>query len=84
MHFEYCLINFNTNIHLIIITAFRESSRDSSTRFVANIVQAANRKIRRTAQRISVPSSTTPDTQSLDSTTVRMNINHCKSHVPAR
>uniref|UniRef100_A0A182FMA8 Uncharacterized protein n=1 Tax=Anopheles albimanus TaxID=7167 RepID=A0A182FMA8_ANOAL len=45
------------------------SNRDTTAGFVANIVQAANRKIRRTAQRKSTMSSTTPDTLSLDSTT---------------
>ncbi|XP_055524818.1 uncharacterized protein LOC129718254 isoform X2 [Wyeomyia smithii] len=48
---------------------FKESSKESSSHFVAQIVQAANRKIRRTAQRKSTMSSTTPDTLSLDSTT---------------
>ncbi|XP_058444352.1 uncharacterized protein LOC131425997 isoform X2 [Malaya genurostris] len=51
------------------IEPFRESSKESSSHFVAQIVQAANRKIRRTAQRKSTMSSTTPDTLSLDSTT---------------
>ncbi|XP_058063511.1 uncharacterized protein LOC131213485 [Anopheles bellator] len=45
------------------------SAKEGNAGFVANIVQAANRKIRRTAQRKSVLSSTTPDTLSLDSTT---------------
>uniref|UniRef100_A0A182SY30 Rho-GAP domain-containing protein n=1 Tax=Anopheles maculatus TaxID=74869 RepID=A0A182SY30_9DIPT len=48
---------------------FKEQSKESTSGFVANIVQAANRKIRRTAQRKSTMSSTTPDTLSLDSTT---------------
>lgn len=47
----------------------RDSHRESSSRFVANIVQAANRKIRKTAQRRSISSSLTPDTLSLDSMT---------------
>nr|XP_019559777.2 uncharacterized protein LOC109428467 isoform X4 [Aedes albopictus] len=51
------------------IEPFKESSKESSSHFVAQIVQAANRKIRRTAQRKSTMSSTTPDTLSLDSTT---------------
>lgn len=51
--------------------ALRDPPKESSSGFVANIVQAANRKIRRTAQRKSTMSSTTPDTLSLDSTTVR-------------
>uniref|UniRef100_A0A182KFP1 Rho-GAP domain-containing protein n=1 Tax=Anopheles christyi TaxID=43041 RepID=A0A182KFP1_9DIPT len=51
------------------IEPFKEHSKESSSGFVANIVQAANRKIRRTAQRKSTMSSTTPDTLSLDSTT---------------
>lgn len=38
--------------------------RDSS-RFVANIVQAANRKIRKTTQRRSTTSSCTSDTDSV-------------------
>ncbi|XP_053667758.1 uncharacterized protein LOC128718106 [Anopheles marshallii] len=51
------------------IEPFKEQSKESTSGFVANIVQAANRKIRRTAQRKSTMSSTTPDTLSLDSTT---------------
>ncbi|XP_055589672.1 uncharacterized protein LOC129741867 isoform X3 [Uranotaenia lowii] len=51
------------------IEPFKESSKESSSHFVAQIVQAANRKIRRTAQRKSTMSSTTPDSLSLDSTT---------------
>ncbi|XP_055617363.1 uncharacterized protein LOC129762815 isoform X4 [Toxorhynchites rutilus septentrionalis] len=51
------------------IEPFKESSKESSSHFVAQIVQAANRKIRRTTQRKSTMSSTTPDTLSLDSTT---------------
>uniref|UniRef100_A0A182W4J0 Rho-GAP domain-containing protein n=1 Tax=Anopheles minimus TaxID=112268 RepID=A0A182W4J0_9DIPT len=51
------------------VKAFKEQSKESTSGFVANIVQAANRKIRRTAQRKSTMSSTTPDTLSLDSTT---------------
>uniref|UniRef100_A0A182Q0Y8 Rho-GAP domain-containing protein n=1 Tax=Anopheles farauti TaxID=69004 RepID=A0A182Q0Y8_9DIPT len=51
------------------IEPFKEQSKESSSGFVANIVQAANRKIRRTAQRKHTMSSTTPDTLSLDSTT---------------
>lgn len=47
----------------------RDSHKDGSSRFVANIVQAANRKIRKTAQRRSTSSSLTPDTLSLDSMT---------------
>ncbi|XP_058127425.1 uncharacterized protein LOC131290650 [Anopheles ziemanni] len=50
------------------IEPLKESSKESSSGFVANIVQAANRKIRRSAQRKSTMSSTTPDTLSLDST----------------
>ena len=45
------------------------AQKESSSRFVANIVQAANRKIRKTAQRRSTSSSLTPDTLSLDSMT---------------
>ncbi|XP_039451855.1 uncharacterized protein LOC120430783 isoform X5 [Culex pipiens pallens] len=51
------------------IEPFKDSSKESSSHFVAQIVQAANRKIRRTTQRKSTMSSTTPDTLSLDSTT---------------
>uniref|UniRef100_A0A182MZI8 Rho-GAP domain-containing protein n=1 Tax=Anopheles dirus TaxID=7168 RepID=A0A182MZI8_9DIPT len=51
------------------IEPLKEQSKESSSGFVANIVQAANRKIRRTAQRKHTMSSTTPDTLSLDSTT---------------
>lgn len=46
----------------------KDTHRESSSRFVANIVQAANRKIRKTAQRRST-STLTPDTLSLDSMT---------------
>lgn len=62
-----------------MIPAFnKESHRESSSRFVANIVQAANRKIRRSAQRRSTTSSVTPDTLSLDSTTVFFfNVQQC-------
>jgi len=60
----------NLNISLHLSTALsRESHKESSSRFVANIVQAANRKIRKTAQRRSTSSSLTPDTLSLDSMT---------------
>jgi hypothetical protein len=47
----------------------RDSHKEGSSRFVANIVQAANRKIRKTAQRRSTSSSLTPDSLSLDSMT---------------
>uniref|UniRef100_A0A336MS25 CSON003263 protein n=1 Tax=Culicoides sonorensis TaxID=179676 RepID=A0A336MS25_CULSO len=59
------------NVHKIESAASYKESKDHSSRFVANIVQAANRKIRRTAQRKSNISSTvsSADTVSLDSTT---------------
>ncbi|XP_058826523.1 uncharacterized protein LOC131686301 isoform X2 [Topomyia yanbarensis] len=62
------------------IEPFRESSKESSSHFVAQIVQAANRKIRRTAQRKSTMSSTTPDTLSLDSTTSAESKERATSH----
>ncbi|KAL7029645.1 hypothetical protein ACKWTF_006304 [Chironomus riparius] len=47
----------------------KDVQKDTSSRFVANIVQAANRKIRKTAQRRSTSSSMTPDSLSLESMT---------------
>lgn len=47
----------------------RDAQKETSSRFVANIVQAANRKIRKTAQRRSTSSSLTPDSLSLESMT---------------
>ncbi|KAG5682855.1 hypothetical protein PVAND_012176 [Polypedilum vanderplanki] len=49
----------------------RDAHKETSSRFVANIVQAANRKIRKTAQRRSTSSSMTmtPDSLSLESMT---------------
>ncbi|XP_070506165.1 rho GTPase-activating protein 21 isoform X2 [Chironomus tepperi] len=47
----------------------KDVQKDTSSRFVANIVQAANRKIRKTTQRRSTSSSMTPDSLSLESMT---------------
>jgi hypothetical protein len=52
-----------------ILALSKDSHREGSSRFVANIVQAANRKIRKTARRRSTSSSLTPDSLSLDSMT---------------
>lgn len=57
------------NLSVIIIALTKDVHKDSSSRFVANIVQAANRKIRKTAQRRSTSSSMTPDSLSLESMT---------------
>lgn len=60
------------NVSKIEASSYVKESKEHSSRFVANIVQAANRKIRRTAQRKSNVSSTvsSTDTVSIDSTTV--------------
>ncbi|XP_063706527.1 rho GTPase-activating protein 21 isoform X3 [Culicoides brevitarsis] len=67
-HSKNLLLN---NVQKIESQPMYKESKEHSSRFVANIVQAANRKIRRTAQRKSNISSTisSADTVSLDSTT---------------
>lgn len=57
-----------------IVALTKDIQKDTSSRFVANIVQAANRKIRKTAQRRSTSSSMTPDSLSLESMTTVSNI----------
>lgn len=51
----------------------KDAQKEGSSRFVANIVQAANRKIRKSAQRRSTSSSMTPDSLSLESMTTVSN-----------
>lgn len=63
-------INSTKQINVISLIALtKDVQKDTSSRFVANIVQAANRKIRKTAQRRSTSSSMTPDSLSLESMT---------------